>query len=228
MIFSAPEAIRDTHSATERISLNKPLETAAHQLPPSPPLGPGSLLDRIIAIGRGNFAASIAYPHPAISSGSPNTPITVEDSTWESGEMEDSASIGGIVAGLFYFVVGFSLIHLSWRSQRPPRSTPRHEFLPLGNLLRLLADSDSDSQSTSDPAAVLRRAHLYARGDDLLRLVYLGRISQSATLGKISRLRDRDQLGCGRGGIRCRGRLGRSSGRATSGGVWNGRPASWQ
>ena len=30
--------------------------------------------------------------------------------------MEDNAFIGGMVAGLFYFVVGFSLIRLSWRS----------------------------------------------------------------------------------------------------------------
>jgi hypothetical protein len=34
--------------------------------------------------------------------------------------MEDSAFIGGVVAGLFYFAVGLSLIRLSWRSQRPP------------------------------------------------------------------------------------------------------------
>jgi hypothetical protein len=34
--------------------------------------------------------------------------------------MEESAFIGGVVAGLFYFVVGFSLIRLSWQSQRPP------------------------------------------------------------------------------------------------------------
>jgi hypothetical protein len=29
----------------------------------APPAGPGSLLDRIPVIGRGNFAASIAYLH---------------------------------------------------------------------------------------------------------------------------------------------------------------------
>ena len=34
--------------------------------------------------------------------------------------MEDSAFIGGTIAGLCYFVAGISLIRLSWRSQRPP------------------------------------------------------------------------------------------------------------
>jgi hypothetical protein len=34
--------------------------------------------------------------------------------------MEESAFLGGIVAGLLYFIVGLRLIHLSWRTQELP------------------------------------------------------------------------------------------------------------
>ena len=34
--------------------------------------------------------------------------------------MEESAFLGGVVAGLVCFIAGVRLIHLSWRSQNRP------------------------------------------------------------------------------------------------------------
>ena len=122
--------------------------------------------------------------------------------------MEESAFLGGVVAGLVSFIVGVRLIRLSWRSQKSP------EFL-LGMSLFLwgLAYAcwqipiATANQPLTRPLFFAGRVFTCAATIFFASFI-LDRISQSGALGESPRLRDRDRRVRGHRGILRGGRLG--------------------